>query len=835
MRLITKTLTVLLISLAAAKAQAIEPFVVEDIQVEGLQRVELGTFFTTLPIRVGETLDEARVPNIIRAVYKTGNFDFVKLEKEGSTLKLLVVERPVISSIVFTGNKVLKTEQLIENMEQSGIAKGEALNSFILEKIEQAITNEYFNNGHYHLGIEKKLIELPRNRVQLLINVKEGQSAKIKKFNIVGNNLFPDEELLSNFELTEGGLFSFITDDNKYSNQRLDKDIEALNSYYKDRGYLKFSVDKTLVSLSDNREEIYITLMVNEGDIFKINEVTFVGDLKIDSEVYERVSPFKKGDNYSEALSTFLEEQIKSLLSLSGYTFSEVKVLPQLLEETNEVDLRVLVQPGDRYYAGDITFSGNISTDDNVFRRELRFQEGAPLSSVAIERTKQRIQRLPFVEEVSVDTKKSAEKGIADVIYEIKERNSSEATFSLGYNDFSGLQLAGGITNRNFFGEAKTFGINLSANKAIKSLSLNYSDPYFFRDIIGLNTSLSFRETDFSAIDQIGRSLDTISVGAGLYYPISETSSVSFGFNYEDSKLSAPILNRRQDQGIIDFFENLGEDFRVIDEVEFNVLSANLSWQKNTLNRFIFPTSGYSHDVDLEYATPAGNVEYYKIGYDYRHYIPISDSGWIFALKASLGYGDGIGETGRLPYFVNYFAGGSSSIRGFEGNTVGPDSVTRIINSLSAINPIPGGIGNPPGTIGDPLILPDTSDSIVINNRFSVGGNAKAIASMEIIFPVPFVEKSNNLRTGFFVDVGNVWDTEFDLSRFEGLDVLTIGNQESSVIPDYSDASRYRGSYGIYLQWWSPFAPLQFSLAKTFNTQLFDETKTFTFTIGQTF
>lgn len=294
MRLITKTVTALVLSALFSKAGAIEPFVVEDIQVEGLQRVELGSFFTELPIRVGETLDDARVPGIIRAIHQSGNFDFVKLEKEGNTLKAIVVERPVITDIIIKGNKVLKTEQLLEGMEGAGISKGEVLNSFVLEKIEQEIANQYYSNGHYHISVEKKLAELSRNRVQLHLTINEGGSAKIKEFNIIGNNVFPDNKLLSQFELTTGGFLTFITDDNKYSSTTLEKDLETLTSFYKDRGYLQFKITSTEISLANNEEDIYITIVVDEGEVYTISELDVLGDFNFDVETFKNLIPLDR-------------------------------------------------------------------------------------------------------------------------------------------------------------------------------------------------------------------------------------------------------------------------------------------------------------------------------------------------------------------------------------------------------------------------------------------------------------------------------------------------------------------------------------------------------------
>lgn len=828
MRFITKTVTALSLVLAFSNANALETFTIEDIQVDGLQRVELGSFFTALPIRVGETLDKSRAPNLIRSLYSTGNFDFVKLEKIGNTLKVTVAERPIISDIILSGNKVLKSEQLLESMKGAGIEKGGVLNSFVLDKIEQGITSEYFNNGHYHLDIDKKIVSLSRNRVQLQITIKEGESAKIKDINIVGNNLFDDETLIKQMELTTGGIFSFITSDDKYSSQKLEKDIETITSYYQDRGYLTTKVSATQVSLSENKEDVYITLNIDEGNLFTVNDVKFVGDLKYEYSFFKGISPIKKGDTYSKALTTFMEEQIKSLLGLKGFTFAKVKVIPEIVSGSDEVDLVFTVDPGSRYYAKNISFKGNLATDENVFRREARLQEGTPLSSSLVERSKLRMQRLPFVEEVSVDIQKTEQLGEADVVFDIKERNSSEATLSLGYNDFYGFQIQGGLTNRNFLGEGKTAGINVSTNKAIQSLNVNYTDPYYFSDNIGFGANFTYRKTDFSKFYQVGRSLDTIGIAANLFYSISESSNINLGINLQNNTLKAPVdpRTRAQDQRVLDFFESLGSNARTESEIDFTVAALNLGYQNNTLNRYIFPSRGYQHSVNLEYATPAGDAEYYKATYNYKHYFPIVGDKWIFAVRATLGYGEGLGDTGRLPYFVNFYAGGASSIRGYEGNTIGPKSILRQFQYVTATNPALGGSGAP-------VLLPEDNDLLSINRRFSVGGNAKAIASFEFIFPTPFISENKSVRTSAFVDVGNVWDTKFDPKRFNGLGF--VPGSGITNVPDFSDASSYRGSYGISLQWVSPFAPIQFSLSKTFNAQQFDDTKTFTFTLGQTF
>ena len=824
MQLIRKTVTALVLAGMFAKAQAIEPFEVKDIQVEGLQRVSLGTFFTDLPIRVGETIDDARAPAVIRSVYSTGNFDFVKLEKDGNTLKVIVVERPIISDIIIEGNKVLKTDQLQEGMKSAGIAKGEVLDSFVLDKIEQEISNQYFSNGHYHLDVEKKLVELSRNRVQLRITIKEGGSARIKEFNLIGNNVYSDQELISQFELSTRGFFNFITDDDKYSSTALEKDLETLTSYYKDRGYLKFSVDSTNISLSENAEDIYITIGMTEGEIYNISEIDILGDFTVNEETIRSLIPLKAGDVYSAAAMTFAEEQIKQLLGLYGYAYAEVRTIPEVDEETAEAKLSVMVDPGERYYVDKVTFKGNVSTDENVLRRETRVQEGGALSSAQVERSKLRLQRLPFIEEVKVDTaKKEGTTDRADVNFEVKERNAAQISGGLGYNDFYGLSLNGELSHQNFMGTGNSASIGISTNKAVKSANISYTDNYFTQSGIGLNTTLNYSETDYGKLNLIAQSLDTLALGSTLYFPTGEFSSFSTGARVSKNTLTSPVTSS---QRVIDFFRLLGSDSRTESEIDFDIVALNFGFRYNDLNRAIFPSKGVDHSWRLEVGTEIGDLEYYKATYDFSYYVPLNNANdWIFSWRGNLGYGDGLGDTPALPYFTNFYAGGSGSLRGFEGNTVGPRDIRRFRTPVS----VPGTI---PGSGSTTVYLPEEFDSIAVS-RYSIGGNAKALTSFELIFPTPFIEDNSSVRTSFFVDVGNVWDTEFDASRFEGLQIEPTS--ELRTVPDFGSPSNYRASYGISLQWYSPFAPLQFSLSRPLRNEPYDDTETFTFNIGKTF
>ena len=389
-------------------------------------------------------------------------------------------------------------------------------------------------------------------------------------------------------------------------------------------------------------------------------------------------------------------------------------------------------------------------------------------------------------------------------------------------NDFYGFQIRGDLVHNNFLGKGTTAGIQLNTSKAVNSTAIKYSDPYFFDNGVGLSSSVSYRETNFSKLGIVGQSLDTFAVGSTFHYPISEFANVSFGLNYQDSTLDAAGSGS---QRIIDFFNSLGSDPLSEREIDFKIVSTNLGWSLNTLNKSLFPSAGYSHGINLELANSLGDVEYYKATYDYRHYFPITDNGWIVLFRANLGYGNGIGDTDRLPYFSNFYGGGARSLRGFETNTIGPKNINRRRQRVNVPVIVPG--QNPPS-----VLLPPENDLLLID-RFSVGGNATYATSLELIFPNPFAPDNKTVRTSLFIDVGHVWDTEFKVSDFDQSQIAPRSLIQE--IPDFSDESSYRASAGLSVQWFSPMGPITLSLSRPIKEQPFDKTETFTFTFGRTF
>lgn len=803
-----------------AQVAALEPFEVEDIKVEGLQRVELGTFFTYLPLRVGEILDESRVPVIIRSLYDTGYFDFVKLSRDGNVLRINVVERPTISAIVIDGNREIKTENLMDAMKKAGFSRGEVFNRQTLSRIQQEVENQYFANGRYGVKIESNLVDLPRNRVQVRIDIKEGTATKISEINIVGNRVFEDEELIDQFALTTGNFFSFITDDDQYAKEKLSGDLETLRSYYLDRGYLKVNVVSTQVAISPDKESMYVTINVDEGDKYSVSDVQFTGELIEKEEVLRRIYPVTTGDTYSGAAVTFGEENIVQVLGQSGYAFANVNTIPELDEESQTVRLTVFVQPGMRTYVNRVNFSGNDTTNDHVLRREVRLQEGGALSTTLVERSKLRLQRLPYIEEVSVETPRvPGEEDLVDVDFTVKERNAGSLSGGVGFSNTTGINLNASVSHSNFMGSGNRVGISLNTSDAIKNASLNYTNPYFTLDGISMSVGAQYRETDFSELNIIGQSLDSVSFNLGYGIPINEYTRLNAGIGFQDATLKAEGTNAQQ---IIDFFASFDQDVNLDPELDFQVHSLNFGWERNTLNRGIFPDRGSLNEITMEVASPSGDLSFYKLNYDFQQYLPLNRH-LTFLFRTRLSYGDGYGDTEELPYFQNFYAGGSGTVRGFQANTIGPKGIFRIPTQ------VPSPPGTDPSSTPPTIFLPEEFDQVSLSKR-SVGGNARALVTMELFFPTPFIPDNRSVRSSFFVDAGNVWNTDFDRDRFSFLQP-----EEFAKIPDYSDAGTFRASFGLNLQWLSPLGPLSFSLARPLKEEDDDDTEVFSFNVGKTF
>ncbi|EII2982148.1 outer membrane protein assembly factor BamA [Vibrio parahaemolyticus] len=790
----------------SVSANGAENFVVQDIEIDGLQRVALGAALLKMPVRVGDTIDQGDVAEIIRALYASGNFEDVKVLRDGGVLMVQVKERPTIASISFSGNKAIKDEQLQENLNASGVREGEALDRITLSNIEKGLEDFYYSVGKYNATVKAVVTPLPRNRSDLKFVFTEGVSAKIQQINFIGNEVFSDEELLSRFNLNvDVPWWNFLADE-KYQKQVLAGDIEALKSFYLDRGYLKFNVDSTQVAISPDKKGVYITLGLEEGKVYTVKDVKFRGDLIGEEATFERLVPFEDNETYNGSLVTSMEEGIKRVLGESGYAYPQVNTIPEFDDENKQVSLVVNVDPGNRIYVRDIRFTGNNSTKDEVLRREMRQMEGSWLNSKSIETGKTRLNRLGYFENVEVQTVRvPGSDDQVDLVYSVKEANSGSVNFGVGYGTESGVSFQVGLQQDNFLGSGNRVGINAMMNDYQKNVSLDYRDPYWNLDGVSLGGKIFYDEFEASEAGIVDYTNQSYGASLTWGFPFDELNRFEFGVGYTHNKIGnlSPYLQVEQ------FLQAQADNIDSSGALNTNDFDFNISWTRNNLNRGYFPTAGNHQRAFYKMTVPGSDVQYFKMQYDVRQYVPLTKKHeFTLLFRGRLGYGNGYGQTdgndNLFPFYENYYAGGFTTLRGFGSNSVGPKAVYRDYS----------GSNNGADTATDD----------------SVGGNAVALASIELIVPTPFAsdEVRNQIRTSIFFDMASIWDTEFDY-RDSGAE---YGDR---YYYDYSDPTNYRSSYGAALQWMSPMGPLVFSLAKPIKKFDGDDEEFFTFTIGRTF
>lgn len=798
-------------------------FTVEDIRVEGLQRVALGAALTYIPVQRGDQLNAFRTTQLIRSLYSSTHFEDIEVSRDGNTLIIRVQERPTISNIIFEENDDIEDEQLQESLDGNNIRIGEPLDKTILTSIENGLKDFFYSIGKYNANVTAVITPLPRNRVDLKLVFEEGDAAKIEQINIVGNEVFSDSELLSQFELQFDKPWWDFLSETRYQQQTLNGDMETLRSYYLDRGYLRFDIDSTQVSMTPEKTGIYIALNVSEGEQYTISEVELIGDLLGNEEYISRVLPLTNGELYNQAEVTYTEEFISKFLGRFGYAYPTVTTIPEINDEDKTVKLTLSVDPGKRIYVRRINFSGNAVTADYVLRQNVSQMEGAWLSNSSLESSKNQLSRLTYMEEVEFDTVRiPGKEDQVDVNFKVSEQPAGSFTAGVGYGDRTRLSLQAGIQQDNFLGSGKRVGLNINTVAFQQSIQATYADPFFTVDGISLGGSISYSKFDGSSFNIIQFNSTRAAIGANIGYPINEFNRISFGLTYSTTELR----NRTQFIQTDRFFSQFVDQNDPDAAINYDSLQANVVWSRTTLNRGLFPTAGSSQTASFSITTPNSDVNFFKAVFDSRFYYPLSrNQRWSLLARLRLGYGNGYGsENGIeqvLPFNENFTAGGADTLRGFENNTVGPRGVQRFTS---------GGITGPDGEIipGSP-----GTDSVTFSPR-SLGGNAMALGGIELIVPTPFVEAEmdNSLRTSLFFDIGNVWDTEFD---FEEISQLSLAQNAPGELLDYSDFRLYRASTGVSIQWLSPMGPLVFSFSQILTERSGDDARFFTFNIGQTF
>ncbi|MDD1627507.1 MAG: outer membrane protein assembly factor BamA [Methylococcaceae bacterium] len=685
-----------------------EEFVVKDIQVKGLQRISLGTVYNYLPVNVGEKFSLDNVSPAIKALFKTGFFKDVSLERDGSTLIVNVVERPSIAKIIFEGNKDLSKDDLTKALDKIGLAEGKIFDRQVLDKVEQELTRQYLSHGKYGLKIKTDVSNLTRNRVGIHIKISEGRVTKIKQINIVGNNAFDDKTLVSKFELSTSNLLSFYTKDDQYSKQKLSADLETLRSYYLDRGYINFSVESTQVAITPDKKDIYVTVNVKEGDVYRLSKVKLAGNLVVAPDELIKLVSIGPSEIFSRKSATETSKAIQDRLGDEGYAFANVNMVPEINEAQKTVDMTFFVDPGKRVYVHRINMSGNTKTRDEVLRREMRQMEASWASSSKIERSKTRLERLGYFETVNVETPPVV--GTADQIdvnYKVVEKASGNLSAGVGYSQVQGIVLNANIAQDNIFGSGKRVNVAFNNSTYLTSYQFGFFNPYFTTDGVSQGYNLGYTKRNAGAINIANYNTNIANAGINFGIPLNEFDQLRFDTDVKHTDLSTTTFSSNQIQN---FINEQGS--------KFWTLGQGISWSHDTLNRAIFPNKGGQQRLSGLVMIPGSDLEYYKVGYRHQHYFPLAKD-FTFKLNAEIGYGGGYGNTKALPFFDNYFMGGSGSVRGFKNNTLGPRD----------------------------------------SNGYPLGGSSKIVGNAELFFPVPFMSETKSVRLGTFFDVGALNDS----------------------------------------------------------------------------
>jgi outer membrane protein insertion porin family len=823
--IIKKLASAVLLGALGTTAQATQEFQIEDIEVKGLQRVALGAALTHIPFNVGDTLNQFRISQSIKALFKSGHFNDIRAYRDGNRIIYRVRERETISEITFEGNSDLKDEQLTESLDSSNIRVGETLDRTVISGIETGLEDFYHSVGKYNADVSATVTHLPRNRVNLEFKFTEGDAAAIKQINIIGNEVFTDAELLEKIELTfDSPWWDFMAQD-RYQKQTLQGDMETITSYYLDRGYLRFKADSTQVSMTPDKKSVYIALNISEGETYTISDVNFVGDMAGFEKTIRAINPLQVDKLYNGAEVTYTEEVISKFLGRFGYAYPKVTTIPEINDEDKTVKLSISIDPGKRIYVNKVNFTGNHVTADRVLRREMRQMEGAWLSNSLVEHSKSRLSRLPYMETVDFETNQiPGEDDLVDVDFTVKEQASGSFTAGIGFGDSTGLSLNAGIQQNNFLGTGNRLGFSVNTNAYSKSASLSYTDPYFTVDAVSLGGQIFYQGFNAGNANLVDYNNRTYGIGLNWGFPINEYVRVNFGVGFKNNEITS-LETYEQIQTFYDLHSDPTDPDAALAFKNFDV-SASIT--RSTLNRGTFPTAGSQQSLSLKMTTPnSSDIQYFKINLDTKFYFPLSrNQRWTVLARMQLGYGNGYGQVNGndqlLPFWENFRAGGSGTLRGFETNTVGPRAVYRYPTGLD---------GTPNPTGGSACCLGPDHDYIQVSPR-SVGGNAIAVGGIELIVPTPFLDESysNSVRSSFFVDVGTVWDTEFNIDDFTDL-----ADVEQEKLSDYSDIGRFRSSGGLSIQWLSPMGPMVFSFARTIKKELGDDTSFFSFNIGQTF
>ena len=797
----------LLVSLLFGSTAALAgPFVVQDIRVDGVQSGSESQIIASLPVKIGQKINDANISNIVRNLFLTGQYDDVRASQQGNTLVISVMPKAIISDVVFEGNKSVPNDALKQNLDTNGFRKGDVLNREKLEEFRKGLEEHYHSVGRYNAKVETIVNPLPNNRAEIKIQVTENDVALLKDVTFVGNQAFDSDRLQDQMELQPDAWWKFFG--NKFDSTQFTKDLETIRNYYLDRGYAKAGIANTDVKLNDEKTEARVTIDIVEGEKYTVNGARIVGDV---GGMAEQLAPLLKQIHVGEAFRRsdvqLVEESIKATLGERGYGSAQVNVQPDFNDENKTVGLSFVVDAGKRYSVRQIRFEGNTVSADSTLRQEMRQQEGSWLSTDLVELGKVRLDRTGFFE--TVESRTEAVEGTndqVDVIYKVKERNTGSINFGIGYGTESGLSYQASIKQDNFLGMGSSLSLAGSRNDYGTSVNLGYTEPYFTKDGVSLGGNVFFESFDNSKNSTSAAYARTTYGGnLTLGFPVNENNAYYLGVGYAYNKLKniTPEYNRAL------YLASMNFDDWVFKSHDYDV---SFGWNYNSLNRGFLPTKGVKASIGGKVTIPGSDNKYYRLNADVQGFYPLNrDQTWVLSGRLGASYADGFGRK-RLPFYQTYTAGGIGSLRGFSYGAIGPQA----IYAKTPISAACRGVSTTPSCYNDDKLNGDV-----------VGGNAMATASVELIVPTPFVaeKNQNSVRTSFFVDAASVWDTHWKSEK----------GKFNSNLPDYGDPSRVRASAGISFQWQSPIGPLVFSYAKPIKKYENDDIEQFQFSIGGSF
>ncbi len=756
----TRYLLAALICLCAGVAQAFDPFVVRDIRVEGIQRIEAGTVFSYLPVKVGETMTDEKAAAAIKALFATGFFKDVRLEVQRGVLIVMVEERPAVSQIDFIGNKEFEKEALAKGLREIGLTEGRSFDKALLDQAEQEIKRQYLARGRYGASVVTTVTPLERNRVGVSFSINEGDVTKIREINIIGNHAFKEKDLLQLLVLQTPGWLTWYTKNDQYSKQKLTGDLETLRSHYLNSGYLEFNIDSTQVSITPDKKDIYITINITEGEKYTVSEVKLGGVMLLPEPELRAMIQLKSGETFSRQKLTESTKSITDRLGNEGYAFANANAVPELDKTAKSVGLTIMIDPGRRVYVRRINISGNSRSRDEVIRREMRQLEGAYYDSDKIQKSKQRLDRLAYFTEVDVDT--PAVPGTSDQVdvnFKVKERPTGAITLGVGFSSSEKLILSGSITQQNIFGSGKHITANLSTSKINRNISLSYTDPYYTVDGVSRGFDIYSRRTDASMLGLGFYTTNTLGGGVRFGVPLTEVDNLVLGLGAENTRLGVDSTSPQQFQDFVKIFGNNN-----------NAVPGSIGWIRDQRDNALLPTKGTMIRSNLEVGLPGGTLKYYTLTEQVQWYYPLSRT-YTLMLSGEIGAADGMGGK-PLPFYKNLYAGGVTSVRGFDSYSLGPR---------------------------------DANDAVL-------GGNKRIVGNAEVVFPMPGTGVDRSMRLSVFLDAGQVYGPDEKLSL-----------------------SELRYSTGLSFIWVSPLGPIRLSYGKPLNAKPGDKIQHLQFQLGQVF